>query len=87
MIGVPLIGIQFPDAMTSDVVYIDISTDGVNTIKAYNPYGVRMQAKVQPGGYVCIAPDDFRGVRYIRVTTNKTEREARSLTLFGRVDS
>jgi hypothetical protein len=86
MIGVPLIGIQFPLTFKGDLCYIDISVDGTNFLKAHNPQGVRMGVRACPGCYICISPDDFRGIRYIRLVSSSIEDEEQSITVYGRGD-
>lgn len=86
MIGTPLIGIKFPTAFKGKKVFINISTDGTTFLKAYNPQGVRFQVVAQANSYVAIAPDDFRGVRYIQLESDGIEGTDRSFTVFGRVD-
>lgn len=87
MIGVPLIGIEVPTPFKGDMIFINVSTDGTTFKKMYNPNGVRMSVRARPDCYICIAPDDFRGIRYIQLESSSIEADERTITVYGRVDS
>lgn len=84
-IGMHLIGLKIPAAFCGTKLYVNVSTDGTNFVKAYNPQGVRLAIATVADSYICICPDDFAGVRYFKLESDCQLIENTSIEVYMRV--
>jgi hypothetical protein len=80
--GTSLVSIIMPAAFTGTVLRFKGSMDRTNFYDMYDGGGVEITADVEVDHYVCLnVPDDFKGVRYLKIVSNQSEGADRTVTL------
>lgn len=80
--GFALCGILFPAAFTGTTVTFQVSVDGTTFVSLKTTTsGTALSYTVAQGTFAAINPQDFQGVKYLKIVSGSTEGSARTLTL------
>lgn len=83
--GASIVSLIMPAAFTGTVLRFKGSMDRTNFYDMYDGGGMEITVDVESSHYVCLnVPDDFKGVRYLKVVSNQTETADRTVTLVSR---
>lgn len=83
--GASLVSLIMPAAFTGTVLRFKGSMNRTNFYDMYDGGGMEITVDVEASHYVVLnVPDDFKGVRYLKVVSNQTEVADRIVTLVSR---
>lgn len=81
MAGNTLTGLIMPSSFTGTSITFQSSVDNTTFIDMYDTAGNALSVTVAANRWVAFAPQDFAGVRYLKLKSGSAEAADRSITL------
>ena len=85
LVGMNLVGIQFPSAFTGSTVSFEASLDGSNYYAIADTAGTDLSVTVTADRLVALVAADLSCVRFLKIVSDSSEGAERTITLAIRV--